>query len=169
MNNDQFTLTRNSQNANWFGPIERMWKFSSVFPVPVMNLKRLSRCGSRNDVWRSIRRAQINWAKSAGIAVSWSPTYTSLVWNRIFLGPVLGFRTERNSGFNIPHRAYIYSKWVCESLTSQKRISASSSMVEGWIGSLMSRRPSAFSKRIYNHFLIINNILEKDKILVVLM
>jgi hypothetical protein len=95
-----------------------------------------------------------------------------LAWNRIFLGPVLGFRTERNSGFNMQWLAYISiasnsSKWVCESLRSQKRINASSSMVEGWIGSLMSRGPPEFSKGISNHFLILNNdtkrIIKMDK------
>jgi hypothetical protein len=131
-----------------------MRNFSSVFPVPVINLKRLFRCGSSmSDVQRSIRRAQINCAKSARIAVSWSPTYTSLAWNRIFLGPALGFRTERNSGFNMPRFASVYKflKWICESLRSQKRISASSSIVEGWTGSLMDRS-SSFAKRISNHF-----------------
>jgi hypothetical protein len=31
-----------------------------------------------------------------------------LAWNRIV--PVLGFMTERNSGFNMPRSAYITSK-----------------------------------------------------------
>jgi hypothetical protein len=45
--------------------------------------------------------------------------------------------------------------WICESLRSQKRISASSSIVEGWTGNLMRRRrrPLAFSKRIFIIFL----------------
>jgi hypothetical protein len=61
-----------------------------------------------------------------------------------FFGPVLGFRAERNLGFNTQQFAYNSLKLVCESLTSQKRINASSSMVEGWTGSLM-RRPPAFA------------------------
>jgi hypothetical protein len=75
-----------------------------------------------------------------------------LAWNRIFLGLALGCMTERNAGFNIPWCAYISSKCVRESLRSQKRINASSSMVEGRIGSLMRRRPWPFSKQISTHF-----------------
>jgi hypothetical protein len=67
----------------------------------------------------------------------------------IFLGPAFGFRTERNSGLNMQGFANMYSKWVCESLRSQKRINARSPIAEGWTGSLMRRQSASLAIAIF--------------------